>query len=376
MTFGPDQFKSFAKLDKDIFNKCIDNNSDKDLYNNKSNNSISEEKSEDIDYLNSFREKDNESDNKIDDNKNSNKSKEEENKKYELNHNKTKNEEEDIIFSLGNKNRNDINSGVQTNLKNVNHKHDNNIIEKGINIKYIKKNEKKDNNENYKTISYEKEKHIKNNSFPRVENVRKNKLKINGHKLISTIGRLRQIGGTGDIINYSKTNADRFNKTNILFYDINQNINKVKYTNYNNILKRNKKHKLNIVEVNFEEPKDFIKDEDELKTLIKKIKENRTKFLSERNNRPLEKNKSYKKNQISDSEFCYDNNSMFTPPLFNNLSNFFFFNKIINEELQNYSSFNYLNYIKNSKNKKNKKVSNMPKNTIFKKNGFYSSFID
>ena len=98
--------------------------------------------------------------------------------------------------------------------------------------------------------------------------------------------------------------------------------------------------------------------------------------MYERNNRPLEKNKSYKKNQISDSEFCYDNNSMFTPPLFNNLSNFFFFNKIINEELQNYSSFNYLNYIKNSKNKKNKKVSNMPKNTIFKKNGFYSSFID
>ena len=79
----------------------------------------------------------------------------------------------------------------------------------------MNKNEKKDNSENYRTISYEKEKLVKNNSFPKFE--QKNKFKIKGQKQISTIGRLRQIGGTGDIINYSKTNADRFNKTNIFF---------------------------------------------------------------------------------------------------------------------------------------------------------------
>ena len=146
------------------------------------------------------------------------------------------------------------------------------------------------------------------------------------------------------------------------------------YNKYNNnILKGNKK-KINIVEVNFDEPKELFKEEDELKTIIKKIKENRMNFLSERNNRPLEKNKSFKRFQISDSDVCLDNNSMYSTPMMNkakNIGNYFSYNKIIKDELQNYNSFNYLNYINNSK-----KVVDMRKMNIIKKKGLYGSLID
>ena len=332
MTFGPDNFKCFSQLDKNLLNKFMDINpisSDKDRY-NKSNNSISEEKSEDIDYLKSFREKNNNNDNdsKMDNNKDkySNVSKDEENKSNDANNkNKDKNEEGDKITSINNKKTNEINSACQTDFINLDNKENTNLKKRGINTNYInnKKEEKKvtSGKGNYRTISYEREKSKKNNSFPKVVKLDKNQYKIKNQKSISSIGRLHQIGGTGDIINYSKTNSNRFNKTNILFYDINNNLNNMNYNKYNNnILKENKK-KINIVEVNFDEPKELFKEEDELKTIIKKIKENRMNFLSERNNRPLEKNKSFKRFQISDSDVCLDNNSMNSTPMTNKANN-------------------------------------------------------
>ena len=61
MTLGPDKMRSILKMEKSFLNKHANNsiNSDKSLT-NKSNNYISEEKEEDIDYINIYKEKKNE----------------------------------------------------------------------------------------------------------------------------------------------------------------------------------------------------------------------------------------------------------------------------------------------------------------------------
>ncbi len=183
------------------------------------------------------------------------------------------------------------------------------------------------------------------------------------------VSKLCNIGGNIDIINYSKTNLNRLNKTSIFFYDNNKinrnnnNTNRIKnYKQYNNLKKRINKNKLNIIEVNFDEGNGLIKEKDEVQALIKKIKENRANILSERNTRSLDKNQGYKKFHMSDIDLGVENKSMNGSPINNKLSNYFFYNKMIKDELQNYSSFGYINYMNN-----NKKLLNMPKMNLNKK---------
>ena len=73
---------------------------------------------------------------------------------------------------------------------------------------------------------------------------------------------------------------------------------------------------------------------------------------------------------MSDIDLGVENKSMNGSPINNKLSNYFFYNKMIKDELQNYSSFGYINYMNN-----NKKLLNMRKMNLCKKN-LYGNFID
>ena len=187
--------------------------------------------------------------------------------------------------------------------------------------------------------------------------------------------RLCQIGDVQDIINYSKSSTNRLNKTSIIFYNGSKN-NKDNTDNkdntenkyYYNIKKGDRKNKLNIIEVNFEKPIDSINEESELKNIIKKIRENRVNFFSERNNRPLDKNKTFKIFQISDTDLGFENSSLNGIYLSNNLKSPNFYKKMNNDEFGKYSSFGYLNYIKN-----NKKILNMKKINHSKKKEIYEN---
>ena len=394
MTYGPEKFMNIHKSDKNFINKFIDVNSEKSIY-NKSNNSISEEKSEDVDYINSFKDKTEINKSKIKEN-NQKKDKisgllyEKVDKNNEINEfiNKDKFKEVAKIIMLNSKKNNEINSGTQTDNLKINKKDNKNnnidIKRQRININYIKnensKNKRNNSGRNYRTLSYEKISIESSNSFPKFTNSAidiKKQPKIINQKQMSAVGKLCNIGGNIDIINYSKTNTNKKHKENILFYDNNQinlnnNINIINnYHNYNNLKKRIMKKQLNIIELNFDEGNPLVKEKDELKKLIKKIKENRANFFFERNNRPFDKNKEYKKFHSKDSDLTVENNSMSGTPMNNNLSKHLFNNKLIKEELQNINSFGYLNDIKN-----NKKVLNTQKMNLNKKNNSYSNLID
>ena len=74
---------------------------------------------------------------------------------------------------------------------------------------------------------------------------------------------------------------------------------------------------------------------------------------------------------MSDIDLGVENKSMNGSPINNKLSNYFFYNKMIKDELQNYSSFGYINYMNN-----NKKLLNMRKMNLSKKNNLYGNLID
>ena len=382
LTLGPDNFKNFNKLNKNLLNKCID--SEKTIL-DQNNSSISEEKSEDIDYLNSFREKN--SENKITNNKdkNINLSKEEGIKNDEKNdllinigifkdtekgnlhkniedNNKDKNIENKIMILKSNNKKEENNNGVQTDILNNDFENKRNNMNYSLNK--TDNNKKNISKEKYHSFSYEKINIENNNSFIKAGNEKMKK--INNQKQMSAVDKLRKIGGGENIINYNN-NSNNFNKTRIIFSD--NKINKdIAFYYYNNIKKIKPKKKLNIIEVNFDDPKDLIKEENELKSIIKKIKENRINVFSERNNRPLEKN--YKINKQSHKSES-DANSNSLNSLSNNLSNFYFYNKNINEEFKNYNSFGYLSQVKN-----NQKISHLRKMNISKKKRKYSNLID
>ena len=204
------------------------------------------------------------------------------------------------------KNKNEVNSEIQTdNMKKENNNIDIKKDNKNINYsnKENTKNQRKNSGGNLRTLSYQKENIESSNSFPKFKNntidIQK-QYRMNNQKQMSVVSKLCNIGGNIDIINYSKTNLNRLNKTSIFFYDNNKiNINNNKtnrinnYKHYNNLKKRINKNKLNIIEVNFDEGNGLIKEKDEVQALIKKIKENRVNILSERNTRSLDKNKGY-----------------------------------------------------------------------------------
>ena len=74
---------------------------------------------------------------------------------------------------------------------------------------------------------------------------------------------------------------------------------------------------------------------------------------------------------MSDIDLGVENKSMNGSPINNKLSNYFFYNKMIKDELQNYSSFGYINYMNN-----NKKLLNMRRMNLSKKNNLYGNLID
>ena len=367
LTLSPDKFRSI--LDKNLLNKFMEINSEKTIL-DRSINSISEEKSEDNENIYSFR--DNSNDKKINVDKNNNLLKEEINNDDKM-VNKDKNREGDKIILLKNENKSEINSSAQTEIINIK-KSDINAKEKENNSNYLI-NENNDYHSlnskgSFKSISYEKKILDNNKNFKKVGKYKKRKeYRINNQKQMSTIGKLCQIGGVQDIINYSKSNTNRLNKTSIIFYD-NNNIkdNKKNKFYYYNIKKENRQNKLNIIEVNFDKPKESFNEDNELKNIIKKIKENRINFFSERNNRPLDKNKTFKKFQMSDSDLGFENSSLKEAHLNSNLKSPNSYKIMNNDEFGKYSSFGYLNYIKN-----NKKILNMRKMNLSKKKELFEN---
>ena len=365
MTLAPDKFQNMYKLDKNLLNKFVERNSvnlDKSV---RSNNSISEEKSEeDIDYLNSFREHHKDKDKDKENNKENNNDDSKE-KKYSLYKdegnkiddgndliNKEKSKDGNKIYFLKYNDKNKtINNAIQTDIINLKKK------------EYFKPNiinyQNKTTKSSFRAISYEKIMPKKINNLKQY--------KINNRRQISARGNLHQIGSVGELINNNDLNSknNKLNKTSILFYNT-----KNKNIFYNNFKKINTRNKLNIIQVNFDEPKESINEENELKNVIKKIRENRVNLFSERNYKPLENNK---KCFFSDSDIGHENYTINGIPLGYNSNNCCFYNKMINDELQNYSSsFRYLNYMKNN----NKKILNMRKMNFLNKKGLYTNLID
>ena len=356
MTFGPDKFMNLHKLDKSVVNKFVDNS-------DQSNNSISEEKSEEIDYVNSVNEQKNIKENNVSnilevDNNNSG-----------INPVDKKNEviNRENIKEGGNINiLNNCEKGIEVNFtskinNNMKNENDNKVEIKrqSKQINYIKneimENQNNNSRGNTRTISYEKINNEKNNSFPKFANKTVDfKKEYNQKQYSSTVGKLCNIGGNIDIINNynsTNTNKNKLNKTSILFYDNNKiKLNTNNYDNINNLQKRTTRNKLNIIEVNFDEGKASIKEEDELKTLIKRIKENRINFLSERNGRHLDKkNKLYRKLSIGDFDAGLINNSINGASANNNFSNYYLYNRMIKDDFRIGNSLGYLNYLKNNK---------------------------
>ena len=244
--------------------------------------------------------------------------------------------------------------------KNINSKEIDNNYTQSLNSDY-KMNKYK--GRNYSALSSEKLDLIKNDSYSKFTNIKDNN-KIENQKLISTVGKLRQIGGGINIINYN--NTSRFSKTSILFYD--NLINKKNVINNNNQEKKSR-HKLNIIEMNFDEPNKSLKEDDELKSLIKKIKENRINILSDRNSRPLKKNKSSNRLQMSDYDTVLENNSIHSVSI--NKSNYYFIKKMIKEDLQKNISFKYLKEGNN-----NKRPINMKSINLNKKKSIYGNIYE
>lgn len=367
LTLGPDKFRNI--LDKNLLNKFLDINAEKTML-DKSINSISEEKSEDNENIYSFR--DNNDENKIYNDKNNNILKEKVNNMDDISLNKDNNEEGNNNILLKNESKNEINSSIQTEIINIiKNKDDINDKENSSNYFINEKNHNINSKGGFKSISYEKK--IYNNNSKKVgKNKKRKEYRINNQKQMSAVGKLCQIGVVQDIINYSKSSINRLNNTNIIFND-NKNNKDSKDNNenkncYYNIKKSDRKNKLNIIEVNFDKPKEIINEENELKNIIKKIKENRVNFFSERNNRPLDRNKTFKKFQMSETDLGFENNSLNGVHLSNNLKSPNFYKKMNNDEFGKYSSFGYLNYIKN-----NKKILNMRKINLLKKKELYGN---
>ena len=368
MTLGPDKLKNFYILNKTLINKTRTFkpiNSEKKIV-CKNNNSIREEKNEDIDYLQSFRDNNNKSNDLNKEDKKYNSSKEEKDdgeKNNEINEiNNDKKIDENFLNYY--KKKIEINSGAQTAKtikENINQK------EKEITNYIINKNFKPINTRrNITTMSFKKGDLEKNNSNSKLWNsIDNTKYRINNQKQRILSGNLRKIGGGDNIIQYNNINTSRFKKTNNLFND--NLINDSNSMNYKNKLNKSKS-KLNIIEMNFDEPKKSVnKEEDELKTLIKKIKENRMNILSERKNKSIS-HKRLEINQMNEYNEDFENNSINGDSMKKNLNRYYFSNNVFKNDLKNNG---YLKYIKNDK-----KLSKKRKGNLNKKKGKYGIFFD
>ena len=372
MTLSPDKLISQKKLHKSFSNLNININDNNTIYSNKSDNScISEEKDEDIDYINDYKKKvEKKEDNKIttenekekektknEDKKNSNldisnlyedieKDKNDtvkaNNKKKEDNNNKNNDQKKGIIISLIDNNKK--NNSIKIDDKN------NSIILKKI------------QEENFRNMSDEKH-NINNNSFPKIINNTKEKSSyLKNQKLFSTNHKLNKIDD--NINNLSLIYKHKYNKTNL--DPINYNINNS--YNYDSIKKNINGGKLNIVEMTFNENDSLAREKDLIKKAINDLKEKKISLVLKKNNEKLdEKNLLFKKLKKNNSQTSLDNKSMGKIVINNNMGNNYYYSLMAKDDLHNLSSLGYLNYIQ-----KNKIALNKKKMSIKKKKGIHN----
>jgi hypothetical protein len=145
-----------------------------------------------------------------------------------------------------------------------------------------------------------------------------------------TFKKLKSIGDNKNMINYDKRKKKN-NCTSVDFYSQINNINKGQkynyysiFNNYEDIKIKNTKKNKDIIEVNFNQKFENVKDKDDLQDLLVKIKENRRQFTSERNNNHTRKNRSAK---LIKSDIGTNNQETF------------YKNEMVNEEIQNYKSY-------------------------------------
>ena len=374
MTLGPNNI-SLRKIQNNLakINNNIDNSTYSDQSvsksNNKSLNNINEEKEEDIDYINIYKEKEKDKIHKSPIVKNK-----------LINENIKENEKENLSSSLyeevdsnsENKNNDNKNKDVHINNdKNKNIKNEEEI-KKDVIKNDFKKNIKdediinKINKENLKTISYKNEKdnymkNIINDSFRKIienPNANTNEKKIFENKL------QKRLANTTDkffkLDNDSNSNIKKLANSNIQaikkYNQASMPLRPNQSHHYLNLKKNKNSAKLNIIEINFDEANSFIKGNEKMKKIvnnIKDIKDLRNNIAMERN-RTIEKNKIYRKlkmDKMDNSEFNYDNNSE-RIIINNNLGNNYYYNMLVKEDLLNYSSADYLYFIHRNKIKK------------------------
>ena len=152
----------------------------------------------------------------------------------------------------------------------------------------------------------------------------KNKNLNNGKIPIFT--KLKSIGDSDNMFNYNyKKRNIRKSKSSFDFDEKinNTNNNKNNYYNYKDIKIKNKRNKLNVIEVNFDSKFQEDKEKDDLKNLIRKIKENKI-FTSERKNQSNKKNKIIKltKSNIITSDYNLFNKNKLIKVATNNLKSY------------------------------------------------------
>ena len=180
------------------------------------------------------------------------------------------------------------------------------------------------------------------NNFGDFNNKDKNKM----------IRQLRSIGNNNDIVNFeTKKNKKINNNASVDFYET---INTKKYNyysifnNYKNIQIKNTKNKLNVIEVNFDKKFESVKEKDDLKDLIKKIKENRN-FTTDRKNNNKRRNKVMKLTRSNSGIGNINNGTLYK-------------NKMIKEEVKNFKSLDNINNFNSTKNSFNRTKFYLSKN--------------
>ena len=355
MTFGPDKFRSIQKLEKVFVNNHKENSLFSDKIVNQINNSLSEEKDDNFDYLKSYKSKkfeyknssrkesynnlitenikENENENEFSslyeeiDNENNPDKKLLKNKVVSTIEKQKNKKEKKISFDDNSKQsyeQMEKKSGKNKNLK------DKNIINNIIKFEEVKNNHK-EIKDNLKNISYEKL-DINNKSFPKIS-TSINSERVTSKNIINTQSQL-----IADEEKLCKM------KGRCLSHYKNFNNPQNKYYNFKRIGLINK---LNIIEMNFDEVNPLIKEKEEIKKIKNVIKENGTIIMPEKNkekNKVIKKNKIYKRN----SDANYQNNSL-GKIIINNMGNNYYYNMQFKNDSQNYSTIDYLNSIQRNK---------------------------
>ena len=215
----------------------------------------------------------------------------------------------------------------------------------GIKIPNLLSDEEYKSNDMYSTkqkayqllmLKSQREKSSNKNSSNRYNDYNENKNNIFENNNLnedknSIFTKLKSIGNSNNMFDYNNKKVKKRNNASVDFYEKINNNKKYNYysifDNYNDIKIKNPKNKLNVIEVNFDKKFQGVKEKDDLKDLIKKIKENRHYSSIRKNN--------YKPNnriiKLSKSDASTNNLELF------------YKNNIVKEELKNYKSYEHLN---------------------------------